>query len=62
MTAYTIARSSLSMVEYLVSTEESVLEAKAIGRSFPTGPWESTAPRAKALASVVKKNSSLKFG
>ncbi|XP_018570691.1 uncharacterized protein LOC108910547 [Anoplophora glabripennis] len=50
-----MAKSSRSMVEYLVSALQSVLEAKAIGRSFPTGPWERTAPIAKALASVVPK-------
>ncbi|XP_076652403.1 uncharacterized protein LOC143358812 [Halictus rubicundus] len=39
-----------------------VLDAYAMGRSFPIGPWLNTAPTAKLEASVVTTKGCEKFG
>lgn len=47
---------------YTVSGLRSILKARDIGKSLPTGPLESTAPIANAHASVFNKNDFSQWG
>lgn len=58
--AQTMARSSVSIVEYLVSVSHKVREAEPIVTYLLVCPCERTAAMTKALALLVGRNGSLK--
>ncbi len=62
MHAHTIASSSFSIVEYLISVSFNVRDAYATGLSWGIFPCDKTAPNAKLLASVVRMNGFSKSG
>lgn len=52
LTDKTVASNSSFIIEYFVSVEHEVRNAKAVGRSFLMSPWGKFPP----IASVVKRN------